>query len=179
MISFLKSAGLYRRVLPLLASAAFLAGCADNAGPYVYQYVPGKTARLTSDGQAVAPPRAPEAVFRAIAAGNRIAGSAYVYGGGHGPNEGGGFDCSGSASYVLRGAGRLRGTMTSEEFRDYGERGAGRWISVYARHGHVFLVVAGLRFDTGWTGGYGNTGPRWTSRGRPADGCVIRHPDGL
>ena len=179
MISLLKSLLLGWRVLSSLVCAAFLVGCADNAGPYVYQYVPGKTARLTSDGQAVAPPRAPDAVLRAIAAGNRIAGSAYVYGGGHGSNDRGGFDCSGSTSYVLRGAGRLRGVMTSEEFRDYGAGGAGRWMSVYARHGHVFLVVAGLRFDTGWTGGYGNAGPRWTTQGRPADGCVIRHPEGL
>ena len=90
-----------------------------------------------------------------------------------------GFDCSGSASYVLRATGHLRGVMTSDEFRHYGESGAGRWVSVYARDGHVFLVVAGLRFDTGWTGGQGNTGPRWTTRSRPADGCVIRHPAGL
>ena len=178
MILFLKSALSGGRVLALLAVAAFLVGCADNPGPYAYRYVPGKTARLTDDGQAVAPPRAPDAVFRAIAAGNRIAGSAYVYGGGHGSN-GGGFDCSGSASYLLRAAGRLHETMTSEEFRHYGEGGEGRWMSVYARHGHVFLVVAGLRFDTGWTGGYGNTGPRWTTHGRPTDGCVVRHPEGL
>ena len=56
--------------------------------------------------------------------------------------------------------------------------GEGDWISVYARHGHVFLVVAGLRFDTGWTGA-SREGPRWTMRDRPADGCVVRHPEGL
>ena len=166
----------WRTLIPL-AAVAFLTGCAGTP-PYTYQYIPGHTARVTADGHATVPPRAPEAVARAISAGNEIAGSPYVYGGGHGSN-GGGFDCSGSASYVLRGAGRLRGVMTSGEFRRYGESGAGRWISVYARDGHVFLVVAGLRFDTGWTGGNGNTGPRWTTRSRPADGCVIRHPAGL
>ena len=62
------------------------------------------------------------------------------------------FDCSGATSYVLRAAGRLRDSVPSEGFRHYGESGPGRWISVYARDGHVFLVVAGLRFDTGWTG---------------------------
>ena len=164
--------------MPFLAAIAFLTGCADTP-PYVYHYIPGKTARVTDDGQATTPPRAPEAVARAISAGNEIAGSPYVYGGGHGSN-GGGFDCSGSASYVLRATGHLRGVMTSDEFRDYGESGAGRWISVYARSGHAFLVVAGLSFDTGYTGhGGGNSGPRWTTRSRPADGCVIRHPAGL
>ncbi len=165
------------RGLLLLTATLFVVGCAGTP-PYTYQYIPGKTARVTADGQATTPPRAPAAVARAIAAGNEIAGTPYVYGGGHGSN-GGGFDCSGSASYVLRATGHLRGVMTSDEFRHYGESGAGRWVSVYARDGHVFLVVAGLRFDTGWTGGHGNSGPRWTTRSRPADGCVIRHPAGL
>ena len=165
-----------RRLLLAAGAAVLVTGCA-SAPPYVYQYIPGRTATLEADGAAVAPPRAPVAVQAAVNAGNEIAGSAYVYGGGHG-NGAGGFDCSGATSYVLRAAGRLRGSMPSEEFRHYGESGPGRWISVYARDGHVFLVVAGLRFDTGWTG-YENSGPRWTRRSRPTDGCVIRHPPGL
>ena len=68
--------------------------------------------------------------------------------------------------------------LTSDEFRDYGRGGEGDWIDVYARRGHVFLVIAGLRFDTGWNGGSHDTGPRWSTRSRPADGCVIRHPAG-
>ena len=151
-------------------------GCAETP-PYTYQYIPGRTATLAPDGTAVAPPRAPEPVQAAIAAGNEIAGTPYVYGGGHG-RGGGGIDCSGATSYVLRAAGRLRDSMPSEAFRRYGESGPGEWISVYARDGHVFLVVAGLRFDTGWTG-VKSSGPRWTRRSRPADGCVIRHPSGL
>lgn len=87
------------------------------------------------------------------------------------------YDCSGAASYVLNATGRLRGSMPSSGFRRYGEKGAGDWISVYARRGHVFLVIAGLRFDTGWT--RAPQGPQWTMRGRPARGYVIRHPLGL
>ena len=171
-------------VLPLLAAVTlFTAGCAGGPGHYVYHYVPGRTATVNRNGTANVPLDAPRAVVEGIEAGNRIAGSPYVYGGGHGGGGdgagGGGFDCSGTASYVLRAMGQLRGTMTSEEFRDYGEDGPGRWVSVWARHGHVFLVVAGLRFDTGWNGGYGNTGPRWSDLSRPADGCVLRHPAGL
>ncbi len=160
-----------------LASTLFLTAC---GGPreYVYRYVPGRTATFDANGEVVAPSRAPRAVRAAIDAGNRIAGSPYVYGGGHGGGHGG-FDCSGASSYVLRAAGRLNGVMTSGEFRDYGVSGEGDWISVYARRGHVFLVVAGLRFDTGWNGGTHDTGPRWTRRSRPADGCAIRHPRGL
>ncbi len=168
--------GVNPRILIAFGVILLLTGCADTP-PYVYTYIPGRTATLGPDGMAVAPPAAPEAVRAAVAAGNEIAGSAYVYGGGHG-NGASGFDCSGATSYVLHAAGRLRDSMPSDGFRDYGESGPGRWISVYARDGHVFLVVAGLRFDTGWTGEQ-NSGPRWTRRSRPTDGCVIRHPAGL
>ncbi len=160
----------------MLCAMISLGGCASTP-PYVYEYIPGRTATVAADGTAVAPPSAPVAVQAAIAAGNEIQGSPYVYGGGH--REGvSGFDCSGATSYVLHAAGRLRESMPSDGFRHYGESGPGRWISVYARDGHVFLVVAGLRFDTGWNG-YEHGGPRWTRRSRPADGCVIRHPAGL
>ena len=165
--------------LPLLAAMLLTAGCASGPGRYTYEYVPGRTATVAADGTATIPPAAPAVVAEAIEAGNRIAGSSYAYGGGHGGDGaggGGGFDCSGSASYVLRAMGRLRGAMTSGEFRHYGEGGAGRWVSVWARRGHVFLVVAGLRFDTGWNGG---SGPRWSEDDRPAGGYVLRHPAGL
>ncbi len=164
--------------LLLALAASGLIGC---GGPreYVYHYEAGRTATVAEDGRAIAPPRAPRTVRAAIDAGNQIAGSPYVYGGGHGPEERGGYDCSGATSYVLRSIGRLHGSLASDEFRHYGQSGEGDWISVYARRGHVFLVVAGLRFDTGWAGGGHETGPRWTRRSRPTDGCVLRHPSGL
>lgn len=163
-----------RRAFPL-ALAVLLAGCAGPA-PYIYRYVPGKTA-VMHDGYAVAPPEAPDAVQAAIAAGNRIAGLPYAWGGGHAHSIDSGYDCSGAASYVLQATGRLRGAMPSAGFRRYGESGEGEWISIYARRDHVFLVVAGLRFDTGYT--RGPEGPQWTTRGRPANGSVVRHPPGL
>ena len=162
----------------LAGTLLLLVGGCSGPSSYSYHYVPGRTATVSSSGLAEAPPRAPRAVREAIAAGNRITGAAYVYGGGHGSGSGGGFDCSGSTSYVLRAAGVMRGSTNSRGFRGYGEHGEGDWISVYARNGHVFLVVAGLRFDTGWTGA-NREGPRWTTRSRPADGCVVRHPEGL
>ncbi len=159
---------------PALLLALFLTGCASPS--YHYQYVPGRTASLT-DGLATAPASAPPAVQAAVAAGNRIAGLPYQYGGGHGPGLDTGYDCSGATSYILRAAGRLEASTTSTGFRSYGRSGEGKWISLYARRGHVFLVVAGLRYDTGW--GTGARGPRWTTVSRPAKGAVIRHPTGL
>lgn len=156
--------------LPLL----LLAGCACPG--YTYRYVPGKTAEVRG-GYAIAPPAAPPEVHAAIAAGNRIAGLPYSYGAGHGQGESSAYDCSGAASYVLRGAGKLRAAETSKSFRRFGEPGPGEWITIYAKKGHVFMSIAGLRYDTGWTDG--PKGPQWTMRDRPADGCVMRHPVGL
>lgn len=163
------------RYLLGLGCALLLGGCASPPD-YVYQYVPGRTA-VVQNGIAYAPPAAPPVVKAAVAAGNRIAGLPYKYGGGHAREMDYGYDCSGAASYVLRTAGLLRGSMPSTGFRRYGEGGEGDWISVYARRDHVFMVIAGLRFDTGWTGE--PRGPRWTTKGRPASGSVVRHPTGL
>ncbi len=157
-----------------LFAGLFLAGCESPS--YVYRYVPGRTATLQG-GYAVAPSAAPEQVQIAIAAGNRIAGAPYRRGGGHGRTNDGSFDCSGATSYVLRAAGLMDDCMPSGAFRRYGASGRGDWIDIYARKGHVFLSVAGLRFDTGWHGE--KEGPRWTTRSRPASGAVIRHPVGL
>lgn len=167
----------HRPVLFLLSLALLtcLSGCAGPE-PYRYKYIPGKTA-VVRDGYAIAPPSAPAAVHQAIAAGNRIAGLPYKYGGGHSRGMDSGYDCSGAASFVLQAAGKLRSPMPSTGFRKYGASGPGKWISVYARRDHTFLVVAGLRFDTGWTGA--PRGPRWTTKGRPTDGSVVRHPPGL
>ena len=150
-----------------------LAGCAAPP-PYVYTYVPGRTAIL-NDGYAIAPPAAPATVQVAVAAANRIAGLPYVYGAGHTSADfDSAYDCSGAASFVLKAAGRLDSPIPSRSFRHYGEDGPGQWITIYATREHVFLVIAGLRFDTGWTGG--SRGPQWTTRSRPTDGCVLRHP---
>ena len=158
----------------VVAAFTWLVGCSSPR--YDYRYVPGRTATLVG-GIASAPPAAPEPVKVAIAAANRIVGMPYQYGGGHGSGPISGFDCSGTASFVLQAAGLLRSPMPSTGFRRYGEPGKGEWISIYARRGHVFLVLAGLRLDTGYAGG--PEGPQWTTRSRPARGAVIRHPAGF
>lgn len=168
---------LFRFSFSLLALSVlfFLAGCASPA-PYKYHYVPGKTA-MVRGGHAIAPVSAPAPVQAAIEAGNRIAGLPYRYGAGHGQGIDTAYDCSGATSFVLKATGRLETPIPSSELRRFGESGSGKWISIYARRGHVFLVVAGLRFDTGW--GEGARGPQWTTMSRPTNGCVIRHPEGL
>ena len=53
------------------------------------------------------------------------------------------------------------------------KRGRGRWITVYANHGHVYAVIAGLRFDTSMTPG---AGPGWSKEMRSRRGFRVRHP---
>lgn len=165
-----------RILLVAIFTIVLLTGCGGSHGHYAYSYVPGRTATVHR-GQAVAPTGAPRTVKAAIEAGNRIAGLPYSYGSGHMRELSNAYDCSGATSYVLCQAGLLDEPTTSGAFRSYGARGKGRWISVYARNGHVFMVIAGLRFDTGW--GTGAEGPKWTTHVRPMNGAVVRHPHGL
>ncbi|MEA2220087.1 MAG: hypothetical protein QOJ35_2713 [Solirubrobacteraceae bacterium] len=118
----------------------------------------------------------PPTVRRVIAAGDRIARAPYVYGGGHGSWDAGGYDCSGSVSYALHGGGLLDVALDSGQLMRWGEPGPGRWITIYASPGHAFMVVAGRRFDTS---GRGQTGSRWQTAMRDASGYVVRHPAGL
>jgi cell wall-associated NlpC family hydrolase len=137
----------------------------------------GEKAVLGSDGTAVAPASAPPEVKAVIAAANRIAGKPYKYGGGHARWEDSGYDCSGSESYALHGGGFVSSPLTSSDYESWGEPGKGTWITSYANSGHSFLVVAGLRFDTGWNNS--GKGPRWSTQMRPSDGYVVRHPEGF
>jgi hypothetical protein len=130
------------------------------------------------EGRAVAPADAPTAVKEVIAAANRINGRPYVWGGGHASFLSKGYDCSGAVSYALHAAGLLETTMVSGQFAYWGEAGVGRWITVYANVDHVFMVVAGLRYDT--RGDLpGVSGPRWKMAKADPRGFVARRPTGL
>ena len=118
----------------------------------------------------------PGAVARAIAAANRIAGRPYRFGGGHRSFSDSGYDCSGSVSYVLHGAGRLGSPLDSSALMSYGAPGRGRWITVYANPGHAYMVIRGRRYDTT---GRSQTGSRWQPADRSSAGYVVRHPPGL
>jgi cell wall-associated NlpC family hydrolase len=136
-------------------------------------------ATLTPGGLAIAPIGAPAAVQEVIAAGNQIARLPYRYGGGHLTYEDTAYDCSGSISYVFAAAHLLDHTVVSGQLENWGDPGPGKWITVYANAGHVFMIVAGLRFDTV---ALAETGSRWSSQ--PPDEpdlrtFTVRHPPGL
>ena len=133
------------------------------------------------EGRAVAPRRAPARVKRVIAAANRIDRRPYVWGGGHLSFRSRGYDCSGAVGYALHGGGLLATTMVSGQLAHWGAPGPGRWISVYANDEHVFMVVAGLRFDTR-NDPAGDSGPRWkmaSPEARILPRFRVRHPVGL
>jgi hypothetical protein len=135
----------------------------------------GAVARI-ANGEGLAPVAAPPEVALAVAAANAIAGLPYRWGGGHGDFVDRGYDCSGAVSFALHAADLLDQPLDSGSFTRWGERGKGRWITVYANAGHAYVVIAGLRFDTSGTGG---KGPRWRAASRPSRGFVARHPEGL
>ena len=138
--------------------------------------VPGAKGRVTSDGFAIPPSSAPRAVKRVVAAGNKIAKTPYKWGGGHGSWDDSGYDCSGSVSYALHGGGLLDSPLVSGDLAHWGASGRGSWITIYANASHVYMVVAGMRFDTS---ARSRTGSRWTSEMRGSDGFAVRHPRGL
>jgi peptidoglycan hydrolase CwlO-like protein len=131
---------------------------------------------VNTGGMVQAPSGAPAAVAQVIAAGNAIATLPYVYGGGHASFHADGYDCSGSVSYALAAAGLVSSPMTSGAFESWGEPGPGRWITVYANPGHVWMEVAGWRFDTV---ALSEGGTRWSRGGGEFSGFVVRHPPGL
>ena len=130
----------------------------------------------TTSGLAVAPASAPAEVQEIIEAGNKIATKPYSYGGGHGRWRDSGYDCSGSVSYALHGAGLLDTPLDSTGFMSWGERGKGEWVTIYANAGHAYMTVAGLRFDTSSSK---RSGSRWSETTRSARGYRVRHPEGL
>jgi cell wall-associated NlpC family hydrolase len=143
---------------------------------------PSGTAQLQPDGTAIPPANAPRQVRKAINAGNKIHTRPYIWGGGHRSFKARGYDCSGAVSYVLHAAGLLKRPMVSGALGSrWGVPGTGTWITVYGNPSHVYMVVAGLRFDTS-SGGDSlsqGSGPRWRSTARTAGGYSARFSPGL
>jgi hypothetical protein len=143
--------------------------------------VPGLVAKIVA-GVAYAPAAAPIQVQRAIWAGNLIRKKPYIYGGGHAKFNSRGYDCSGSVSYVLHGAGLLHHPMDSSDFLGWGSDGLGQWITVYTNPGHAFIEIAGIRFDTSAEADPNpprGTGPRWRPLFLDPAGYQARHPVGF
>lgn len=170
------------KIIPLsVFFLIFYNSCSNQVKPksprLEHKFVKGKTAFLDSRGIAHAPRKAPKAVKNMIAAANQITHLPYRLGGGRTAGiDSSGYDCSGATYYILREGGLISKPLVSKSFMEYGEKGYGKWVNVYAKDGHVFLEIAGLRFDTG--GSWNSTGPRWKTQSRKVDTFVVRHPKG-
>jgi 3D (Asp-Asp-Asp) domain-containing protein len=157
---------------------------------------PGQQATILPDGLAAAPAGAPAQVKAAIAAGNQLIDKPYIWGGGHGTpltELVAGYDCSGSASFILNAAG-VFGPYAEDStgLESYGQPGPGEWITVYANSAHAFIDVAGVVMDTAHYAATtpGGSGPRWQPESIVGPqyagdiaagngGFVQRHPPGL
>jgi cell wall-associated NlpC family hydrolase len=158
-----------------VASSTVMASSFPVSGPTVT----GSSARLRA-GMAEAPKNAPAAVKRAIWAANQLRSKRYKFGGGHHSFTDNGYDCSGTISYILGGAGLITAPMSSSDLRGFGQRGRGKWITIYARKGHTFAVIAGLRLDTTPLDNSSDRfAPRWQTTPRLPYGFETRHPVGL
>ncbi|NLT06904.1 MAG: lytic transglycosylase domain-containing protein, partial [Solirubrobacterales bacterium] len=156
---------------------------------YLTPFVPGTKAVLLPDGYAAAPMDAPREVQQMVHAANQINHLPYemVHYPTHLNNPT--YDCSSSTSNVLYHGGKFgKAPMCSANYVTYGDPGPGRWVTVYARGpcgstGHVFMVIAGLRFDTSGGGdsgpNAGEGGPRWRTGRVDLGTFTARHPEGL
>jgi hypothetical protein len=158
-----------------------------KAGKWTGPEVPGTKAKLLADGTAAAPAEAPEQVKQAIWAANALQELPYLYGGGHNLefDVSDGADCSGTVSFALKAAQLLKMPLDSGSFMKWGEKGKGRWITVFTNPGHAYAKIAGLRLDTSVAGmarkrnfaaSAFESGPRWRPMNRSPRGFVKRHP---
>jgi cell wall-associated NlpC family hydrolase len=155
------------------------AGCEPAAVPS--QRTAANCGATLVEGEAIAPPDAPPAVKQVIAAANEIDKTPYIWGGGHASFTAKGYDCSGAVSYALHGANLLNYTQVSGQLATYGAPGPGKWITIYANAEHVFMVIAGLRFDTRNNPEH-ISGPRWKMAAPESTilpRFAVRHPTGL
>jgi hypothetical protein len=163
----------------------------EGVGSVPLPLTPGAQTKILRSGLAAAGEEAPPAVRRMVAAGNRLFGAAYLWGGGHGTSLNTlqpGYDCSSAVSYVLH-AGGVFGEYAedSTELTSYGEPGPGRYVSVYANAAHAFVYIGGLRFDTVYERAYDTgpnsekPGPKWRVLASVPSWStwVVRHPPGL
>jgi cell wall-associated NlpC family hydrolase len=125
-----------------------------------------------------------EAMIRAA---DGLLGTPYVYGGGHG--AGGGLDCSGFVSAVLRSGGLLNDAVTTEGFASQPgiASGAGRYVTIYDRTGcgpneHVIISINGRFYESG--GGSASGGAPFVHHFTPSPSYLasfntVLHPTGL
>jgi cell wall-associated NlpC family hydrolase len=120
-----------------------------------------------------------------------LLGTPYVSGGGHSAAAapGGGLDCSGFVSAVLRSAGYMNGPVTTEGFASQPgiSSGPGRHVTIYDRTGcgpneHVIIDINGRFYESG--GGSASGGAPFVHAFAPsptylASFNTVLHPAGL
>jgi cell wall-associated NlpC family hydrolase len=142
--------------------------------------VPGRRAKVGSNGLAAAPADAPQRVKQMIWTANRLVGLRYRYGGGHASFSDSSYDCSGAVSYALRAGELINAPRASGGLAAWARSGRGEWVTVYAHRQHAYMVIAGLRLDTSRVNDpAGSSGPRWRKLARSPNGFVARHPVGM
>lgn len=164
----------------------------EGAGNIPLPLTPGTQTKILPSGLAAAGEEAPAEVKSMVAAGNRLFGASYLYGGAHGTALSQlepAYDCSSAVSYLLYAAGVLSRNYAedSTELESYGKPGPGRYVSIYANAGHAFIYVGGLRFDTVEASAYdsgpnsGKPGPKWRVSASVPNWATwtVRHPRGL
>jgi len=138
--------------------------------------VPGGES-VGGNGTIPIPADVPEVVQKVIAGANAIADFPYVYGGGHASFVDNAYDCSGSVSYALAAGGLLSRPEVSGELESWGVPGPGKYITIFASVGHVYMYVDGMLYDTaGRSGVYAS---RWQVEPTDNSGYVERHYPGL
>lgn len=152
--------------------------------------VNGASFRVTpaggGDGRGLSPEER-QRIEAMIRAADGLLGTPYVYGGGHG--AGGGLDCSGFVSAVLRSGGLLNGAVTTEGFAGQPgiTSGPGRYVTIYDRTGcganeHVIININGRFYESG--GGSASGGAPFVHAFTPSASYLssfntVLHPAGL
>lgn len=120
------------------------------------------------------------AVDKLYAAMNRMASAhkPYLWGGGHaGFSHDGPWDCSGAVSEALHEAGLLQsGPEVSGALMAWGVGGKGKYFTVYANPGHVFIILPDGR---AWGTTNSAPGGGVAFHHHPTIGFVARHYPGL
>ena len=113
-----------------------------------------------------------------IAAANEIVGKPYKYGGGHGDWDDSGYDCSGSESYALHGAGLVSRAAELDGVHVVGRGGPGS-VDHELRQQRALLPRGrrpAIRHRLQRRAAAARSGAREM---RPSDGYTVRHPAGL
>lgn len=177
-----------RRAAPALLEPAQDQGSQSGGGGFSVgsaNSVAGAKARIGSDGKALVPADAPEAVKKIIEAGNQIIGKPYSQEAPRTPNDKvlPHYDCSSAVAHALAGGGLVSPglNITSVTLEGMFESGAGQWVTVYAASFHAYMEVAGIRLDTSSVGDTTNAGSgvRWRNAIGARSGFVTRHPKDL